>query len=187
MGISEILIILVVALLVVGPDKLPSAARSISKGLRDLRKQTREIQDTLEEDTEIGSAIRDLKSALRGDEAHTPPRKPPGPTAVPPASEQVSGQISGQAGPAGAAAGTTAAGAAAHEESDDTPADAPAFPAPVIRTPKAAVARGGSTDASEDAPEDTPKNTVDGDPEAGPASATAGTPGNDIAEKKAHG
>lgn len=182
MGISEILIILVVALLVVGPDKLPSAARSISKGLRDLRKQTREIQDTLEEDTEIGTAIRDLKSALRGDELHTPPRKPPGPTAVPPSSEQASGQISGHAG--AAAAGTTAAGSPAHEGSDDAPPDAPAFPAPVIRTPRAAVARGGG---SEDISKDTPRDTVDGDPEAGPASTPAGTPDSDIAETKAHG
>jgi sec-independent protein translocase protein TatB len=68
MGGSEILVILIVALLCLGPDKLPDAATKISKGIRELRKQTRDIQNTIENDTEIGGAIRDLKSALRGDE-----------------------------------------------------------------------------------------------------------------------
>jgi sec-independent protein translocase protein TatB len=68
MGGSEILVILVVALLFLGPEKLPEAASKISKGIRDLRKQTRELTQTIENDTEIGGAIRDLKSALRGDE-----------------------------------------------------------------------------------------------------------------------
>jgi sec-independent protein translocase protein TatB len=68
MGGSEILVILIVALLCLGPDKLPDAATKISKGIRELRRQTRDIQQTIENDTEIGGAIRDLKSALRGDE-----------------------------------------------------------------------------------------------------------------------
>ena len=74
MGGSEILVILVVALLFLGPEKLPEAAQKISKGIRDLRKQTRELQHTIESDSQIGGAIRDLKSALRGDE---PARRPP--------------------------------------------------------------------------------------------------------------
>ncbi len=68
MGGSEILVILIVALLFLGPEKLPDAAAKISKGIRDLRKQTRELTNTIENDTEIGGAIRDLKSALRGEE-----------------------------------------------------------------------------------------------------------------------
>jgi len=67
-GGSEILVILVVALIFLGPEKLPDAATKISKGIRELRRQTREVQQTIENDTEFGGAIRDLKSALRGDE-----------------------------------------------------------------------------------------------------------------------
>ncbi len=67
-GGSEILVILIVALIFLGPDKLPDAATKISKGIRELRRQTREVQQTIENDTEIGGAIRDLKSALRGDD-----------------------------------------------------------------------------------------------------------------------
>ncbi|HUQ01253.1 MAG TPA: twin-arginine translocase TatA/TatE family subunit [Kofleriaceae bacterium] len=78
MGGTEILVILVIAMIFLGPEKLPEAAAKISKGIRDIRKQQRELTQTIENDTEIGGAIRDLKSALRGDEIKRPPvRKPP--------------------------------------------------------------------------------------------------------------
>lgn len=74
LGMGELLLILVVALLAVGPDKLPNAARSIGKAIRDLRRQTKELQNTLEEDTKIGDAVRELKSALHDDPTRPPPR-----------------------------------------------------------------------------------------------------------------
>lgn len=79
MGGSEILVILIVALLFLGPDKLPDAAKKISKGIRDLKKQSRALQQQIENDEHIGGAIRDLKSALRGDElpVRPQPRKAP--------------------------------------------------------------------------------------------------------------
>jgi sec-independent protein translocase protein TatB len=92
MGMTEILVILVVAMIFLGPEKLPEAAAKISKGIREIRKQSRELQNTIETDTEIGGAIRDLKSALRGDEIRRPPvRKVPAPEA-PPAPPLDSGQ-----------------------------------------------------------------------------------------------
>jgi sec-independent protein translocase protein TatB len=75
MGGTEILVILIVALLFLGPDKLPEAATKISKGIRDIKKQSRVLQRTIEEDEHIGGAIRDLKSALRGE--YEPPRPKP--------------------------------------------------------------------------------------------------------------
>jgi sec-independent protein translocase protein TatB len=74
-GGSEIIVILIVALLFLGPDKLPDAAKTISKGIRDLKKQSRTLQQTIENDERIGGAIRDIKSALRGEEP--PPRPKP--------------------------------------------------------------------------------------------------------------
>lgn len=65
---GELIVIAIVALLFLGPEKLPEAAKTLSRGIRDFRKQTRELQETLEGDNEIGGALRDLKSALRGDE-----------------------------------------------------------------------------------------------------------------------
>ena len=91
MGMGELLLILVVALLVVGPDKLPNAARAIGKGIRDFRKHTQELQSTLEQDEKLGEAVRELKSALRDDpmravrQASRPPPRPPIPPAPTPA------------------------------------------------------------------------------------------------------
>src|SRR5262249_37554201 len=65
---------LVVALLFLGPDKLPEAAKTISKGIRDLKKQSKTLQQTIENDERIGGAIRDIKSALRGDEEPVRPK-----------------------------------------------------------------------------------------------------------------
>jgi Tat protein translocase TatB subunit len=83
MGGSEIIVILIVALLFLGPEKLPSAAKSISKGIRDIKKQSRALQQQLESDEQIGGAIRDLKSALRGEDLPVRPKplkpKPPKP------------------------------------------------------------------------------------------------------------
>ncbi|HUH05676.1 MAG TPA: twin-arginine translocase TatA/TatE family subunit [Kofleriaceae bacterium] len=79
LGMMELVVIAIVALLVVGPDKLPDAAKKISRGIRDFRKQTRELGKTLDDDTELGSAVRDLKSALRGDDFTRPPPRPPAP------------------------------------------------------------------------------------------------------------
>ena len=72
MGGTEIIVILIVALLFLGPDKLPGAAKTISKGIRDIKRQSRALQNQIEGDEQIGGAIRDLKSALRGEEAPAP-------------------------------------------------------------------------------------------------------------------
>ncbi len=82
-GGSEIIVILVIALLFLGPDKLPDAAKTISKGIRDLKKQSRALQQQIESDEKIGGAIRDLKSALRGEDLPTRP-----PVRVEPPKEQ---------------------------------------------------------------------------------------------------
>ena len=44
---QELLIILVIALLVVGPQRLPALGRSIGKGLRELRKAQDEVKRTI--------------------------------------------------------------------------------------------------------------------------------------------
>jgi sec-independent protein translocase protein TatB len=67
MGMGELLLILVVALLVVGPDKLPQAAKAIGRGIRDFRRHSHDLQSTLEQDEKLGEAVRELKSALRDD------------------------------------------------------------------------------------------------------------------------
>ena len=70
-GLPELIVILVVALLVVGPSKLPEVARSIGRALGEFRRVTDEVKDTLQRD--IDSEEED-KAPTRpggdGDAAH---------------------------------------------------------------------------------------------------------------------
>jgi Tat protein translocase TatB subunit len=78
LGMGEIMVILVVALLVLGPKQLPDAAKKIGQAIRELRKHTQNLQETIEQDEHIGGTVRELKSALRGDEPIVQrPRVPP--------------------------------------------------------------------------------------------------------------
>ncbi len=49
MGLREIIVILFVALLVVGPSKLPELARSLGKAFGDFRRMADEVKETIEE------------------------------------------------------------------------------------------------------------------------------------------
>ncbi len=51
-GTQEILIILAVALIIFGPKKLPEIGKSIGQGLRELKRASREVMDTIERDDE---------------------------------------------------------------------------------------------------------------------------------------
>ena len=58
-GIPELIIILIVALLIVGPKKLPEIAKSIGRGLAEFRKASDEVKDLVNVDFD--------------EEKHTPP------------------------------------------------------------------------------------------------------------------
>ncbi len=49
-GFSEVLLILVVVLLVVGPQKLPDIAKTLGKGVRTLRKAGQDLRDAIDVD-----------------------------------------------------------------------------------------------------------------------------------------
>ncbi len=48
LGMPELLVILGVALLVLGPRRLPELARALGKGLAEFKRATRELQDSLD-------------------------------------------------------------------------------------------------------------------------------------------
>lgn len=64
-GLPEILVILVVALIVVGPSKLPELARSLGKALGEFRKMADEVKETMEEEMNDGDgkAIENQRGA----------------------------------------------------------------------------------------------------------------------------
>ena len=52
-GMPELIIILVIALIVIGPSKLPDLARALGKGMAEFKKATQEIKDSLELEKEF--------------------------------------------------------------------------------------------------------------------------------------
>ncbi len=63
-GFSEVLLILVVVLLVVGPQKLPEMARTLGKGMRALRRAGDDLRDAIQVD-EIRRSVYEGKDAWR--------------------------------------------------------------------------------------------------------------------------
>lgn len=51
-GAMELMVILVVALIIFGPAKLPELGRSIGRGIREFRQATREIGQSIRLDEE---------------------------------------------------------------------------------------------------------------------------------------
>ena len=76
-GPMEIAIVLILALLVFGPKRLPQAGRSLGQALRELKKATSSARSELGLD-DVAADVKDLKSSLTIDlkatDAPTPPR-----------------------------------------------------------------------------------------------------------------
>jgi TatA/E family protein of Tat protein translocase len=53
LGMPEILVILAVALIVIGPKKLPELAKSLGKAIGEFRKATTDLKDSLMGEVEI--------------------------------------------------------------------------------------------------------------------------------------
>jgi len=61
LGVPELIVIFVVALIVFGPKKLPELGKSLGKGLAEFRRASNELKSTIEEE-------------VRAIEAETPAR-----------------------------------------------------------------------------------------------------------------
>lgn len=51
-GMPELIIILVIALLVIGPNKLPELAKSLGKGLAEFKKATDDFKQNIQEEAQ---------------------------------------------------------------------------------------------------------------------------------------
>jgi TatA/E family protein of Tat protein translocase len=66
-GMPELIVILVIALIVIGPKKLPDLARSFGRAINEFKKATREFKDSMDLDSEIKEIkkpLADLKTDL---------------------------------------------------------------------------------------------------------------------------
>ncbi len=75
-GLPEMIIIAVVALIFIGPEKLPGVLRSIGKGLVELKRATSDVRSTMQEEMhkieeeielkEVRESAQDFKNELGG-------------------------------------------------------------------------------------------------------------------------
>ena len=63
LGVSEVLIILVAALIFIGPKKLPALARTLGKAFSEFQNATKGISQTLRDP--IDQSVKDLKEEIK--------------------------------------------------------------------------------------------------------------------------
>lgn len=132
-GAGELIFILVAALLILGPKRLPELARSVGKFVREFRRQTDDVRGVVERefyrmDQEISTSSPPLERRAAGPASVLPPASPatPAPGITPtPAPGTTPSAAPGTTPVAVAGAGTSSAGSAAGGGSS-APADAPA-------------------------------------------------------------
>ncbi len=78
LGMPELIVILVVALVVIGPKKLPDIARGLGRAMREFRRATDDIKDN------FNLEAMDIDPRTNIKTAHKPPHRPePRPEAAP--------------------------------------------------------------------------------------------------------
>lgn len=61
-GLPEMIVIFAVALIVIGPDKLPGLARSLAKGLMEMKRTLNEVKENLNQE---GEPLDEVQKDLR--------------------------------------------------------------------------------------------------------------------------
>lgn len=78
-GMPEMILILALALIVVGPDKLPDLARSLAKGIMELKKTAENLKESFSEEVnpldEFRPDLEEAAKSLKQNLLDTPPYK----------------------------------------------------------------------------------------------------------------
>ena len=85
-GMPELIIIFVIALIIFGPRKLPELGRSLGKSLAEFKRASNELKSTLEEEIRLDEQRSNLeasKAAAAQAAASAPPPAPLGAVATP--------------------------------------------------------------------------------------------------------
>jgi TatA/E family protein of Tat protein translocase len=81
-GMPELLIIFVIALIIFGPRKLPELGRSLGKSLAEFKRASNELKSTLEDEIRLDEQRAALE-ASKAAAAQTPPPPAPAPVVAP--------------------------------------------------------------------------------------------------------
>jgi TatA/E family protein of Tat protein translocase len=93
-GMPELIIILVIALIIFGPRKLPELGRSLGRSIGEFKRASNELRSTLEEEIRVEEQ-QDQRAAIRAEQdsavaaATQPPTPDPPVTPAAPANETV--------------------------------------------------------------------------------------------------
>ena len=66
LGTAELLIILFIALVVLGPKELPKVARTIGRGIRELQRAKDDIKKNIEFEDDSGEATKSQEHEKKG-------------------------------------------------------------------------------------------------------------------------
>lgn len=88
-GMPELIVILVIALIVIGPQKLPELARSLGKGLAEFKRATEDFKQNIAEETKASEEKERIAKEVAEKEAtemarakETAPAQPAEPVAA---------------------------------------------------------------------------------------------------------
>jgi sec-independent protein translocase protein TatB len=126
LSFGEIVIIAALALLLLGADRLPDAARTLGKGLREFRRATEDLKDQIQ--GEIYAGERPVPPAVPPVPSRGSGPPPPATAENVPGLEAALAEIPSGEAPAAAADAAPPAGTDAGQVSDGKPGAEPAEP-----------------------------------------------------------
>ena len=136
-GLPEMLIILAIALIVFGPNKLPDLARAFGKAMREFKKATEEVKESFREETKDLEEIRsnlaqenilsDLAGAVE-EEAAAGTSPPPGPVAETAVTAEATTESLATGSPVPPGEGSEAVALGQTSRQEETPALQEAYP-----------------------------------------------------------
>lgn len=71
-GMPELIVILVIALIVIGPQKLPEIAKSLGKGLAEFKRASEDFQRSVETESRRDTTTADAEPAAEPQAAEQP-------------------------------------------------------------------------------------------------------------------
>jgi sec-independent protein translocase protein TatB len=124
-GPGELIVILILALVLLGPEKLPEMARTVGKGMRELRRATEDLKDQVESEF---YKLDENKPVVKAPEGPRYPKTTPA-IALPPASSASAATDPAIAVPPPVA---SASPPESHDPSPSAPTEAPKDPSKLV-------------------------------------------------------